>query len=148
MESEVPVAELVWASEGNTEFQDLRKRAEWVLEHRAKPILVEEGFHAPLVFVFRGPRFLNAVSLPTEDGRSVRADVWEAVELSEGEACIFVRVGRHPQCGEALLVALEHPEGRMLLCALFTRGEDITFGATQAWEGPEFGDGWEEALWQ
>ena len=138
---------MLWASQGSAEFQDLRKRAEWVLESRAKPVLLEEGSHDPLVFVFRGGRFLNAVSLPVEEGRSVRADVREAIEVSEGEASIFVRTVRHPRRGEALLVALEHPAGRVLLCAPFTREEGITFQATEVWDGPEYGDRWEELLW-
>ena len=131
-----------------SEFTDLRKRAEWILEHKAKPALAADGHYDPLVYVFGGQRFLNGVILPAESGRSLREDVREAVEISEGTSCIFARAASLPQGGEALLVALLHPEGEVVLCAPFTRADAITFGPTVVLEGEALAGPWGEALWQ
>lgn len=133
---------------GDSEFADLRKRAEWILENKAKPVLVAEGHYDPLVFVFRGQRFLNGVNLPAESDRPLGDEVREAVEVSEGTSCVFARVAAHPRGGEALLVALVHPEGQVLLCAPFTRGDSITFQQTEVLEGEALAGPWEEALWR
>ena len=130
------------------EFADLRKRAEWILEHKAKPALAADGYYDPLVFVFGGQRFLNGVSLPAETDRTPRDDVREAVEISEGTAYVFARVARHPERGEALLVALVHPEGKVLLCTPFTRQGGIRFGETQVLEGEGLAGPWGDALWR
>ncbi len=131
-----------------SEFADLRKRAEWILEHKAKPALAADGHYDPLVFVFRGQRFLNGVNLPARSHRPLRDEVREAVEISEGTACVLARVASHPQRGEALLVALVHPEGEVVLCAPFSRAGAITFGSTQVLEGEALAGPWGEALWQ
>jgi hypothetical protein len=132
----------------HTEFADLRKRAEWVLERKAKPALAADGHYDPLVLVFRGQRFLNGVNLPAQSERPLRDEVREAVEISEGTSCILARVASHPQQGEALLVALVHPEGEVVLCAPFARAGGITFGATELLEGEALAGPWGEALWR
>src|SRR5574341_1363058 len=88
-----------------SEFADLRRRAGWLLEQKAKPALVADGYYDPLVFVFRGQRFLNGVGLMAEGERPLRDEVREAVELCQGTCCVFARTGAHPTRGEALLVA-------------------------------------------
>jgi hypothetical protein len=130
-----------------SEFADLRKRAGWILEQKAKPALVADGYYDPLLFVFRGQRFLNGVGLLAEGSGSLRDEVREAVALCEGTCGILARVARHPGHGEALLVALIHPEGEALLCAPFTRQGGIRFGETQVLEGEGLAGPWAEALW-
>lgn len=130
------------------EFADLRRRAEWILENRVKPALLEDGHYDPLVFVFRGTRFLNAVNLPGDSGRPLPDEVREAIEISEGTSGILARVARHRGLGDALLVALVHPEGRVLLCAPFARSDSIAFGPTQVLEGDQFAGPWADALWR
>lgn len=130
------------------DYADLRRRAEWLVEHKAKPALIENGHYDPVVFVFGEHGFLNAVNLSLEGDRPMREEVREAVEFSGGMAYVFVREVRHPRHGEALLVALEHPQGRVLWCTPFTRGEGITLQATEVQEGGAIGGDWGEALWR
>jgi hypothetical protein len=131
----------------HSEFAELRKRAAWILEHKAKPALAADGYYDPLVFVFQGQRFLNGVSLPMQSHRPLRDEVREAVEVSEGTSCILARVVSHPRRGEALLVALVHPEGEVALCAPFSREEAVTFGPTELLEGEALAGPWGQLLW-
>ncbi len=133
---------------GSIDLADLRRRAEWLLENKAKPGLLADGHHDPVVFVFGDHGFLNAVNLSVGGDRPMREEVQEAVEFSQGTAYVFVRDARHPQRGEALLVALEHPQGPVLWCTPFARGERITLQATEVLEGEGVGGPWAEALWQ
>ena len=129
-------------------FEDIRRRAEWLVEHKAKPTLLEKGHYDPVVFVFGGHGFLNAVNLSAEGDRPMREEVREAVQLCDGTAFVFVREVSHPQLGEALLVALEHPQGRVLWCTPFRRGDDIALQKTEVLEGEGVRGPWAEALWR
>ena len=130
------------------DFADLRRRAEWLVEHKAKPTLQDQGHYDPVVFVFGDHGFLNAVNLSLEGDRPIREEVLEAVEFSGGTAFVFVRDARHPERGEALLVALEHPQGRVLWYTPFARGDRIALQPTQVFEGEGAGGPWAEALWR
>ena len=130
------------------DFADLRRRAEWLVEHKAKPALLANGHYDPVVFVFGDHGFLNAVNLSVEGDRPIREEVLEAVEFSQGTGFVFVRDVSHTQSGEALLVALEHPQGRVLWCTPFTRGDGIALQPTQVFEGEGAGGHWVEALWR
>ena len=130
------------------DFADLRRRAEWLVEKKAKPDLLANGHYDPVVFVFGDRGFLNAVNLSVGGDRPMREEVREAVELSGGTAFVFVRDVAHPQRGEALLVRLEHPEGRILWCTPFTRGESLTLHETEVLEAEGIAGDWEEALWR
>ena len=130
------------------DFADLRRRAEWLAEQKAKPALQANGHHDPVVFVFGEHGFLNAVNLSVGGDRSMREEVLEAVDFSGGTAFVFARDVSHPQRGEALLVRLEHPEGRILWCTPFTRGESLTLDDIEVLDGEAVAGPWEEALWK
>ncbi len=130
------------------DFADLRRRTEWLVEHKAKAGLLADGHHDPVVFVFGDRGFLNAVNLSGEGDRPMRDEVDEAVEFSGGTAFVFVRAVAHPRHGDALLVRLEHPRGRVLWCTPFTRGDGVTLRPTQVFEGEGAGGHWEAALWR
>ncbi len=130
------------------DYADLRRRTEWLLEHKAKPGLLADGHHDPVVFVFGDRGFLNAVNLSLEGDRPVREEVDEAVEFSGGTAFVFIREVAHPRHGEALLVRLEHPLARALWCTPFLRRDGIVLRPTQIFEGEGAGRDWEAALWR
>ena len=130
------------------DLADLRRRAEWLVEKKAKPALLADGHYDPVVFVFGEHGFLNAVNLGVGGDRPMREEVREAVGFSGGTAFVFARDVAHPQRGEALLVRLEHPEGRILWCTPFTRGESLTLDDTEVLEGEAVAGPWEEALWK
>jgi hypothetical protein len=129
-------------------FDDIRRRAEWLVEQKAKPALLANGHHDPVVFVFGEHGFLNAVNLSVGGDRPMREEVLEAVEFSGGAAFVFARDVSHPQRGEALLVRLDHPEGRILWCTPFTRAGRVTLDTTEVFEGEAVAGPWEEALWR
>jgi hypothetical protein len=129
-------------------FEDIRRRAEWLVEKKAKPALLANGHYDPVVFVFGGHGFLNAVNLSVGGDRPMREEVLEAVDFSGGTAFVFARDVSHPQRGAALLVRLEHPEGRILWCTPFTRGEPLVLHETEVLEGERVAGPWEEALWR
>jgi hypothetical protein len=130
------------------DFADLRRRAEWLVEKKAKPALLANGHYGPVVFVFGAHGFLNAVNLSVGGDRPMREEVLEAVDFSGGTAFVLARNVSHPQRGEALLVRLEHPEGRILWCTPFARGESLTLHETEVLEGEGIAGPWEDALWK
>lgn len=104
--------------------------------------------HDSVVFVFGGHGFLNALNLSLEGDRPMPEQVLEAVDFSGGTAFVFARDVSHPQRGEALVVRLEHPEGRLLWYTPFTRGELLVLHETLVLEGEGIAGPWEEALWK
>ena len=128
-------------------FQEIQRRAQWFLEHKAKPAVEAEGSFWPEVLVFRGQRFINAMALAADGERPLRAEVEEALAVADGDAFILVRTAAHPSHGDALLVYLEHPAGRRLWCTPFVADGGVAFRPTETAEGDGVNGPWAAALW-
>jgi hypothetical protein len=127
--------------------QEIRRRAQWYLEHKAKPVVRDEGAHWPEVLVFHGSRFVNAMLLAADGERPLAEEVAEAVAVAGGDAHVLVRTAEHPARGPVLLLALQHPAGRVLWVTPYAREDGVALGETEVLEGSALDATWDAVLW-